>query len=157
IGFDAMTGALFDVDLRGRNGEPLKSRWAHGPRTYLGLSVAGFPNLFLVTGPGSPSVLSNMVISIEQHVDWIADRIHYPGERGLDRVEATAGAEEGWQRHVDEVASLTLYPAARSWYMGANIPGKPRGFMPYVGGVGAYRKICDEVVANAYQGFELGR
>ncbi len=157
IGFDAMTGALFDVDLRGRSGEPLKRHWAHGPRTYLGLSVAGFPNLFLVTGPGSPSVLSNMVISIEQHVDWIADCIGYLSEHGQDRIEATAGAEEGWQRHVDEVASLTLYPAARSWYMGANIPGKPRGFMPYVGGVGAYRKICDEVVANAYQGFELGR
>jgi cyclohexanone monooxygenase len=157
IGFDAMTGALFDVDLRGRDGEPLQSCWAHGPRTYLGLAVAGFPNLFLVTGPGSPSVLSNMVISIEQHVDWIADCIGYLGEHGLERIEATAAAEERWQRHVGDVAHLTLYPRARSWYTGANIPGKPRGFMPYVGGVGAYRKLCDDVVASGYVGFELGR
>ncbi|MBV9356168.1 MAG: NAD(P)/FAD-dependent oxidoreductase [Chloroflexi bacterium] len=157
IGFDAMTGALFEIDLRGRGGEPLKSRWAQGPRTYLGLAVAGFPNLFLVTGPGSPSVLSNMVVSIEQHVDWIADCIAYLGERGLDRIEATPAAEEHWQRHVDDVARLTLYPRARSWYMGANIPGKPRVFMPYVGGVGAYRHICDDVAASGYRGFELSR
>jgi cyclohexanone monooxygenase len=157
IGFDAMTGALFDIDLRGRAGESLKSRWVHGPRTYLGLAVRGFPNLFLVTGPGSPSVLSNMVISIEQHVDWIADCISYLGEHALDRIEATAAAEDHWQRHVDDVAGRTLYPRTRSWYVGANIPGKPLGFMPYVGGVGAYRELCDDVVANGYQGFELGR
>ena len=155
IGFDAMTGALGKIDIRGRGGLALKDKWAHGPRTYLGLMSAGFPNLFMVTGPGSPSVLSNMVVSIEQHVDWITDCIDHLNGRQLSSIEATAEAEDGWVAHVNEVADTTLYPLASSWYLGANVPGKPRVFMPYVGGVGPYREKCDEVAANGYEGFAL--
>jgi cyclohexanone monooxygenase len=155
IGFDAMTGPLFEMDLRGRDGLALKSKWADGPRTLLGLATAGFPNLFMITGPGSPSVLSNMVVSIEQHVDWIADCLSYLVAEDVESIEADAAAEDAWVQHVNEVASRTLYPLASSWYMGANIPGKPRIFMPYVGGVGAYRARCDEVAAHGYQGFTL--
>ncbi|HEV2055091.1 MAG TPA: NAD(P)/FAD-dependent oxidoreductase [Methylomirabilota bacterium] len=154
-GFDAMTGALLSVDLRGRGGKTLQQKWAEGPRTYLGVSIAGFPNLFIITGPGSPSVLSNMIVSIEQHVDWIADCIAYLREHGRARIEATVEAEDGWVEHVNEVGHLTLYPLADSWYMGANIPGKPRIFMPYIGGVGAYRQKCDDVAAKGYEGFRL--
>jgi cyclohexanone monooxygenase len=118
--------------------------------------VAGFPNLFMITGPGSPSVLSNMVVSIEQHVDWIAGCLGYLAGRGLGRIEASEQAEEAWQRHVSELAGATLYPRAASWYVGANIAGKPRVFMPYVGGCGNYRRECDEVAARGYQGFVLG-
>jgi cyclohexanone monooxygenase len=156
IGFDAITGALLAIDIRGRDGLPLAGKWAAGPRTYLGLSVAGFPNLFMITGPGSPSVLSNMVVSIEQHVDWIAGCLRYLGSRGFDRIEASARAEEAWVRHVNELADATLYPRATSWYVGANIPGKPRVFMPYVGGCGTYRRECDEVAERGYAGFMLG-
>jgi cation diffusion facilitator CzcD-associated flavoprotein CzcO len=155
IGFDAMTGALREIDIRGVDGQALRDKWAEGPRTYLGIACAGFPNLFMITGPGSPSVLSNMVISIEQHVDWIADCIAYARERGADRIEATVEAEDAWVDHVNELADATLYPLANSWYVGANIPGKPRVFMPYVGGVGAYRRVCDEVAARDYEGFSL--
>ena len=155
IGFDAMTGALLDIDVRGADGLALREAWAAGPRTYLGLAAAGFPNLFMVTGPGSPSVLSNMAVSIEQHVDWIAECLVHLRDRGVRRIEPTAAAEEAWVRHVADVAAGTLYPAARSWYVGANIPGKPRVFMPYVGGVGAYRRACDEVAVRGYEGFEL--
>jgi cyclohexanone monooxygenase len=154
-GFDAMTGALLNIDIRGRGGRRLAAEWADGPRTYLGLTVEGFPNLFTITGPGSPSVLSNMIVSIEQHVDWIADCVRHLLERGLATIEATAAAQEAWVRHVNEVGHLTLYPRAPSWYMGANIPGKPRVFMPYIGGVGVYRQKCDEVAANNYAGFTL--
>ncbi len=157
IGFDAMTGALERVDIRGRDGLKLKDKWAAGPLTYLGLTVSGFPNMFMITGPGSPSVLSNMIVSIEQHVDWIADCIHDMGERQLTVVEATPEAEAEWVAHVNEVADTTLYPQANSWYLGANVPGKPRVFMPYVGGVGVYREVCDEVAANGYKGFTLSR
>jgi cyclohexanone monooxygenase len=152
-GYDAMTGPLFAMDIRGCGGQTLKSKWTAGPRTYLGLATAGFPNLFMITGPGSPSVLSNMVVSIEQHVDWITDCLRFLQERRLARIEADVAAEDAWVQHVNEVANLTLYPRANSWYMGANVPGKPRVFMPYVGGVGAYRQKCDEVAANAYEGF----
>jgi cyclohexanone monooxygenase len=155
IGFDAMTGALLEMDIRGRDGLTLREKWAGGPRTYLGLAVAGFPNLFIVTGPGSPSVLSNMVVSIEQHVGWIADCLAYLGEHRLDRIEATVEAEDAWVDHVNRLASATLYPQATSWYVGANIPGKPRVFMPYVNGCGNYRRECDEVVARGYEGFVL--
>jgi cyclohexanone monooxygenase len=155
IGFDAMTGALGAIDIRGRGGQSLKEKWADGPKTYLGLMVAGFPNLFTVTGPGSPSVLSNMVVSIEQHVDWIADCIAYLADRQIGAIEATESAEAGWVAHVNEVADTTLYPLANSWYIGANIPGKPRVFMPYVGGVGPYRQVCDEIAAKGYEGFAL--
>jgi cyclohexanone monooxygenase len=154
-GFDAMTGSVARIDIRGRNGQTLNQKWAEGPKTYLGLMSAGFPNLFLITGPGSPSVLSNMIVSIEQHVDWISDCVAYMRDRRLETMEADREAEEKWVVHVNEVASTTLYPQANSWYMGANVPGKPRIFMPYIGGVGPYRKICDEVAAKGYEGFAV--
>src|SRR4029077_53278 len=154
-GFDAMTGSVARIDIRGRGGQTLKQKWAEGPKTYLGLMCAGFPNLFIITGPGSPSVLSNMIVSIEQHVDWIADCMVWMRQRGLDLVEATKAAEEGWVAHVNQVAHMTLYPQANSWYMGANIPGKPRIFIPYIGGVGVYRRICDDVAAKGYEGFAM--
>jgi cyclohexanone monooxygenase len=154
-GFDAMTGALLKIDIRGRGGVRLREKWAAGPRTYLGLAVAGFPNLFTITGPGSPSVLSNMIVSIEQHVDWIADCLQHLRGNQRQRIEATPEAEEKWVAHVNEVGHMTLYPLAKSWYMGANVPGKPRIFMPYIGGVGVYRQKCDEVAAAGYAGFTL--
>jgi cyclohexanone monooxygenase len=155
IGFDAMTGTLNRIDIRGRGGAALREKWSAGPRTYLGIASAGFPNLFLITGPGSPSVLSNMMTSIEQHVDWTADCIDYLRERRIETIEPTIEAEDEWVDHVNEVGNETLYPTAGSWYMGANIPGKPRIFMPYVGGVGTYRKRCDEIAAKGYEGFAL--
>ena len=154
-GFDAMTGSVAKIDIRGRDGLTLNAKWAEGPRTYLGLMSAGFPNLFIITGPGSPSVLSNMIVSIEQHVDWIADCIGAMGKRGLYTIEARKEAEDKWVAHVNEVAHSTLYPQANSWYMGANIPGKPQIFMPYIGGVGVYRQICNDVAAKGYEGFEM--
>lgn len=156
IGFDAMTGALAEVDIRGRGDVPLREAWSAGPRTLLGIATAGFPNLFLVTGPGSPSVLSNMVLSIEQHVEWIADCVGYLRDHGYDRIEATVEAQDAWVEHVNELAQATLYPQATSWYLGANIPGKPRVFMPYVGGCGTYRRECDRVASAGYSGFMLG-
>jgi cyclohexanone monooxygenase len=156
-GFDAMTGSVAKIDIGGRDGVTLNRKWAEGPKTYLGLMSAGFPNLFIITGPGSPSVLSNMIVSIEQHVDWIADCLAYMRGNGLDAMEATQDAEEKWVAHVNEVAYTTLYPQANSWYMGANIPGKPRIFMPYIGGVGVYRQICNDVAAKGYEGFAMGR
>jgi cyclohexanone monooxygenase len=152
-GYDAMTGALLAIDIRGRDGLTLREKWTEGPRTYLGLMVAGFPNLFTLTGPGSPSVLSNVVASIEQHVEWIADCLVHMRERGLATIEATVEAEDAWVDHVREVAEATLYPLANSWYIGANVPGKPRVFMPYVAGVVPYRKRCDAVAAAGYEGF----
>jgi cyclohexanone monooxygenase len=154
-GFDAMTGALMSIDIRGSGGRELRQKWDSGPRTYLGLMTAGFPNLFMVTGPGSPSVLSNMIISIEQHVEWIADCLAHMRDHGLTAIDAVPEAEEAWVEHVNDLAARTLYLQANSWYLGANIPGKPRVFMPYVGGVGAYREICDGVVAKGYEGFRL--
>ncbi len=155
LGFDAMTGALGKIDIRGRGGESLKEKWEGGPRTYLGLMVAGFPNMFLVTGPGSPSVLSNMVVSIEQHVNWISDCIASMNERQQHVIEATPQAEEGWVAHVNEAANMSLYPQANSWYIGANVPGKPRVFMPYVAGVGVYRQVCADIAAKGYEGFAI--
>ncbi len=154
-GFDAMTGSVARIDIRGRGEMTLNRKWAEGPKTYLGLMSEGFPNLFIITGPGSPSVLSNMIVSIEQHVDWIADCVAFMRERNPAIIEATPDAEEKWVTHVNAVAEMTLYPQANSWYMGANIPGKPRIFMPYIGGVGAYRRICDEIAANDYRGFAM--
>jgi cyclohexanone monooxygenase len=154
-GFDAMTGSVAKIDIRGRGGKTLNNRWAEGPKTYLGLMSTGFPNLFIITGPGSPSVLSNMFVSIEQHVDWIADCIAWMRGNGFATMEATEQAEDKWVAHVNEVAKMTLYPQANSWYMGANIPGKPRIFMPYIGGVGVYRRICDDVAAKGYEGFAM--
>jgi cation diffusion facilitator CzcD-associated flavoprotein CzcO len=155
IGFDAMTGPLLRIDIRGRGGLALGDVWAEGPKSYLGLMIAGFPNLFTVTGPGSPSVLSNMIVSIEQHVDWISDCLAHLRDRQLGVIEATGPAQEAWVAHVNECAAATLFPQANSWYMGANIPGKPRVFMPYIAGVGIYRDKCDEVAASGYDGFAL--
>ena len=154
-GFDAITGALLRIDIRGRAGLALREAWADGPRAYLGLAIAGFPNLFTITGPGSPSVLSNVLVSIEQHVDWIADCLAHMQIRGVETIEATPEAQEGWVVHVNELANATLFPLAKSWYTGANVPGKPRVFMPYVGGVPTYRKRCDAIAANGYEGFCL--
>ncbi|MET3972628.1 MULTISPECIES: flavin-containing monooxygenase [unclassified Bradyrhizobium] len=156
-GFDAMTGSVAKIDISGPGGRTLNEKWAEGPKTYLGLMSAGFPNLFIITGPGSPSVLSNMIVSIEQHVDWIADCLVHMRRQGVATMEASGEAEDKWVAHVNEVAHGTLYPQANSWYMGANIPGKPRIFMPYIGGVGVYRRICDEVAAKGYEGFLLER
>ena len=156
-GFDAMTGSVAKIDISGRNGQTLNQKWAEGPRTYLGLMSAGFPNLLVITGPGSPSVLSNMMVSIEQHVDWITDCLAWMRDRDLDAIEATKDAEDKWVAHVNEVAYTTLYPQANSWYMGANVPGKPRIFMPYIGGVGPYRQICNDVAAKGYEGFVMER
>ena len=156
-GFDAMTGAIVAVDITGREGKTLKDEWAHGPVTYLGLMTVGFPNLFMVTGPGSPSVLSNMAVSIEQHVDWIADRIAEFDDTGVRAIEPTQTAQDGWIQHNNDCADITLYPTANSWYMGANVPGKPRVFLPYVGGVGTYRELCDSVVEHDMLGFTLRR
>jgi cation diffusion facilitator CzcD-associated flavoprotein CzcO/acetyl esterase/lipase len=153
-GFDAMTGALVAVDITGRNGQTLKQKWAQGPLTYLGLMTAGFPNFFTITGPGSPSVLSNMMVSIEQHVDWVSDCLARLRADGLSTIEPTAAAEAGWMTHVNDCADITLYPSADSWYMGANVPGKPRVFLPYVGGVDAYRRACDDVVAAGDLGLQ---
>ena len=153
-GFDAMTGPLLRIGIHGRDGQSLRDKWEAGPRTYLGLQVEGFPNLFTITGPGSPSVLCNMPVAIEQHVDWITDCIAYMREHGLERIEATAGAAEQWVEHVNEVANATLMPlAGSSWYLGANVPGKPRVFMPYAGGMARYRGICDDIAAKGYEGF----
>src|SRR3954453_3644005 len=154
-GFDAMTGLVAKINIEGRGGQTLNQRWAEGPRTYLGVMSAGFPNLFIITGPDSPSVLNKKIGPIEQHVDWIPDCIGYMRERDLDAMEANKDAEDNWVAHVNEVASTTLYPQANSWYMGANIPGKPQIFMPYIGGVGVYRQICNDVAAKGYEGFAM--
>ncbi|WP_439815112.1 flavin-containing monooxygenase [Zavarzinia sp. CC-PAN008] len=154
-GFDAMTGAILSVDVTGRDGARLRDKWAAGPRTYLGLQTAGFPNLFFVTGPGSPSVLSNMIVAIEQHVDWITNCIGRLEQHQVRAIEAQVEAEDQWVDHVNEVAAMTLYPEANSWYMGANVPGKPRVFMPYPGGVDVYQQKLDEVAERNYEGFAL--
>ena len=152
-GYDAVTGALLRIDIRGRGGRRLAEKWAEGPQSYLGLMMAGFPNLFTITGPGSPSILTNVVVSIEQHVEWIADCLRYMREHKSDVIEPTLHAEHHWVEHVNEVADGTLFPLANSWYMGANIPGKPRVFLPYVGGFSRYTQICQEIVSEGYKGF----
>ena len=156
-GFDAMTGPMLKIDIRGRAGARISEKWSDGPRTYLGLAMAEFPNLFIVTGPGSPSVLSNVLLAIEQHVDWISDCLCYMRSTGFDVIEASRKAEDDWVRHVNDVANPTLYTHSDSWYMGANIPGKPRTFMPYVGGVANYRDFCDEVSNQDYAGFTMSK
>jgi cation diffusion facilitator CzcD-associated flavoprotein CzcO/acetyl esterase/lipase len=152
-GFDAMTGAIVNVDITGKDGLTLKEKWEYGPHNYLGLTTVGFPNFFMITGPGSPSVLSNMMVSIEQHVDWITDTLVDMRDRGFDTIEPMASAEESWRRHCTDCADITLFQETDSWYMGANVPGKPRVLFPYIGGVGRYRRICDEVRAREYLGF----
>jgi cation diffusion facilitator CzcD-associated flavoprotein CzcO len=155
-GFDAMTGTLFKLGIRGRGGLDLRQKWAQGPRTYLGLATHGFPNLFLITGPQSPSVLSNMPVSIEQHVDWVTDCLRHLRDTGRDTIEPLPAAEDDWVDHHNELSEATLLPMANSWWVGANIPGKPRNLYPYAGGVGTYRTICAEVAARDYDGFRTG-
>ena len=155
IGFDAMTGALLRIDITGVGGVPLRKAWEDGPHTYLGLAVAGFPNMFMITGPGSPSVLTNMVMSIEQHVEWISELLRHAGEHGVQRIEAQLDAQEAWSTHVVEAADATLLPLANSWWAGSNIPGKPRVFMPYVAGLAVYGEKLHEVAERGYDGFDL--
>ncbi len=154
-GFDAMTGPLLRVDIRGRGGKRLVDAWIDGPTSYLGIAIHGFPNMFTITGPSSPSVLSNMLVSIEQHVDWVADCIAWMNENGKTAIEPSDEAERDWAEHTAQLAGMTLFPKADSWYMGANVPGKPRMFLAYVGGVGAYRLICDQIAATGYHGFDV--
>jgi len=154
-GFDAMTGALLKVDIRGRGGVALKDKWSEGPKSYLGLTIVGFPNLFTITGPGSPSVLTNMLPSIEQHVDFIADCLEALRAKGVNLIEPVDEAQEAWVGQVGDFANITLRSTCSSWYVGANIPGKPRVFMPYIGGLPAYIAACDTVVKNDYEGFAL--
>ncbi len=153
-GFDAMTGALTSVDIRGVGNQALSDKWAQGPHTYLGIGVAGFPNLFTITGPSSPSVLSNMMVSIEQHVDWVSDCIEWMRDNDIAAIEPREDAEDEWALHNEQFANMTLYPQANSWYIGANVPGKPRTFMAYVGGTDVYRHICDQIAAAGYEGFD---
>ncbi|MGO9872481.1 MAG: flavin-containing monooxygenase [Acidimicrobiia bacterium] len=153
-GFDAMTGALLSIDIRGRDGRSLRDAWAEGPCTYLGLGVVGFPNLFTISGPGSPSVLTNMIVSIEQHVNWITECIAYLRDHGYRHIEVTAEAQEAWVTYVNAIADFTLFPSCNSWYLGANIPGKPRVFMPLLG-YPSYVEKCNDVAAKSYEGFVL--
>ena len=152
-GFDAMTGALAKINVRGRDNERLCDKWQDGASTYLGLMVANFPNLFMINGPGSPSVLCNMMLALEQHVEWISDCIGFMQQAGHQVIEASPDAEWAWTDHVNQAAGRTLYPRANSWYMGANVPGNPRVFLPYVKGFKAYSDICDSVVEKGYEGF----
>jgi cation diffusion facilitator CzcD-associated flavoprotein CzcO len=154
-GFDAMTGALNNIDIRGRGGLRLQDKWSAGPRTYLGVAMAGFPNLFTITGPGSPSVLTNMLPTIEQHVEWIAGVLAHMRDRQLGLIEPMPAAEDEWVAHGNEVAGRTLRYTCSSWYLGVNIPGKPRVFMPYIGGFPKYVQRCNEIAANGYEGFVL--
>ena len=154
-GYDAVTGSLDRIDIVGRGGQSLKTKWSAGPRTYLGLSSAGFPNLFLITGPQSPSVLTNVIVAIEQHVGWIVGCLQHLQAHGHHSAEPSLQAENGWVDHVTEVASTTLFASANSWYTGANIPGKPRVFLPYIGGLGNYTAICDQVAADHFRGFDF--
>ena len=155
-GFDAMTGSIMKVDIRGRGGVTIQEKWNAGPRTYLGLTTAGFPNFFTISGPGSPSVLSNMILTIEQHVNWIVDCIEYMKLQKLETIEATVDAEDAWVTQGNEFANMTLMPKCNSWYLGANVPGKPRVFMPFVGGIPMYFQVCEQVASNHYEGFTLG-
>ncbi len=155
-GFDALTGPLLAMDIRGLPGRSLREDWAAGPRTYLGLQVPGYPNLFTITGPGSPAVLTNMPVAIEQHTEWITACIRHLRANGLERIEATKAASDAWVDEVNAAAHRTLLPlASNSWYWGANVPGKPRVFLPYAGGMAHYADLCRDVVADGYRGFVL--
>jgi cation diffusion facilitator CzcD-associated flavoprotein CzcO len=154
-GYDAVTGALLSLNIAGLEGLPLRAKWAEGPQAYLGLMTAGYPNLFMITGPGSPSVLANVVMAIEQHVDFIAECLAYMRANGFDLIEADPTAEEAWLQHVEEASKLTVYSLAKTWYNGGNIQGKPRRFLPYIGGFAPYCRKCEEVVANGYEGFRM--
>ncbi len=152
-GYDALTGALSKMDVRGLGGQKLSEKWADGAKTYLGLMTSGFPNMFTVTGPGSPGPLANMTMGIEQHIDWITRAMQYMRQHGFDRIDADEPAERSWMQHVQDLVSRTLYLKAKSWYVGANVPGKAQVFLPYLGGHGNYRNKCDAVAAAGYEGF----
>ncbi len=154
-GFDAMTGSLMAMNIVGRDSLPLREHWREGPVTYLGLMMAGFPNLFAINGPGSPSVLVNMLVTIEHHVDWIADCIAHLLNTAIAAIEPDRQAEAAWSDEVQAVGARTLYPLARSWYMGDNVPGKPRRFLVYAGGFDAYSTRCAEVANAGYSGFVM--
>ena len=154
-GFAAMTGSFDRIDIRGRNGLTLKEKWAGGARTYLGLSTVGFPNFFMITGPGSPSVLAQMIQSIEQHADRMADCIAHVSDIGAEKIEPTLEAEDAWVDHVNEVSEISLRSTCSSWYIGANITGTPRVFMPYIGGFPVYVQKCNDVMTNGYEGFKI--
>jgi cation diffusion facilitator CzcD-associated flavoprotein CzcO len=157
-GYDALTGPLLKLNITGAGGRTLAKEWEAGPKSYLGLQIAGFPNLFTITGPGSPSVLCNMLVPIEQHVEWITGCIAHLRAEGATRIETTPAAMEAWGREVKRAADATLLSRVpHSWYLGANVPGKPRVFMPYAGGMAHYRKLCDAVAAKGYEGFVLTR
>ena len=153
-GFDAMTGSILRIAITGRDGLTIQEKWSAGPRTYLGLTVPGFPNMFAISGPGSPSVLTNMIISIEQHVEWISDCINWLDAKGASTIEALAAAEDEWVEHVNAKAERTLFPGCNSWYLGANVPGKTRVFMPLLGFPGYVRR-CEQVAENEYEGFVI--
>ena len=153
VGFAAMTGSYDKIDIRGRDGQALAKAWEAGPRTYLGLSTHGFPNLFMITGPGSPSVLAQMIQSIEQHVDWMTDCLCHMRDVGAETFEPTLAAQDAWVEHVNQVAAISLRSTCSSWYVGANIPGRPRVFMPYIGGFPIYVQKCNEVQTHGYEGF----
>jgi cyclohexanone monooxygenase len=156
-GYDAITGPILSMDIRHSSGATLRDKWVGGPRTYLGIATAGFPNLFMITGPGSPSVLANVIAAIEQHVDWITDAIEHMDNTGLDRIDATGPAEDWWGAEVEAAGSKSFLSTHNAWYLGANIPGKPRVFMPYAGGLHKYRRTCDDVAAKDYEGFVFRR
>jgi len=155
IGYDALTGAILAMDIVGEDGLSLKEKWAGGPQNYLGIGISGFPNLFTIAGAGTPAVFSNVVLSIEQHVEWISDCLKHMKEHDLTKINPDLKAEEEWVNHVRETAESTLLMNTSSWYLGANVPGKPRVFGAYLGGVGPYREICDEISADNYRGFEM--
>ena len=154
-GYDAVTGSLTRIDIIGRSGVGLKDKWRDGPKSYLGIMVADYPNLFTITGPGSPSILTNVVMSIEQHVEWVADCLGMMARTGADLIEPELAAEDEWVAHVADIAAQTLHVQANSWYMGANVPGKPRVFLPYIGGLGTYTQICNEIARDGYRGFVI--
>ena len=154
-GFDAVTGSIERLAIRGEQQQALKDCWQSGPQTFMGLAAAGFPNLFMITGPGSPSILTNVIVSIEQHVEWIADCLARMQVKGQTQIRARVSAQADWVRHVAELASGTLFTTTASWYMGANVPGKPRVFLPYGGGFANYARICREQAEAGYPGFEF--
>jgi cyclohexanone monooxygenase len=154
-GFDAMTGAVLAIDPVGRSGRRLGEEWANGPVTLLGVAVPGFPNLFVVNGPGSPSVLVNMALTSQQQVDWIAEALAAARSGGFSGMEATAGAASAWGDACRSISTGSLFLQAKSWYVGANVPGKPRVLLPYVGGLPRYEAECDDVASSGYRGFDL--
>lgn len=154
-GFDSGTGAMLQMDLRGKRGQSFKDKWADGPLTYLGLMANGFPNMFMLAQPGSPSIRSQVLVSIEQHVDWVFDFLEHARAKRVVEIEASQAAEDAWTTHASEVAMKSLFARAETQYVGANIPGKPRVYLAYLGGVGVYRKTCDTIRENDYEGFIL--